>query len=206
MTAVGLYEKYLLPKILNCVMKSPDLTEIRAKLVPEATGRVLEVGIGSGLNLPFYTGNVTVVGLDPSVELQVYAREVAARCGVDVDFVNSSSEQIPSADNDFDSVVITWTLCSIPDPAKALHEIRRVLKPSGKLIFAEHGLSPDPGVAAWQSRINPIWRRVGGGCNLNRKMDELIAQAGFRFEALTMGYIPGPKFATYNFQGIARPA
>ena len=206
MTAVGLYEKYLLPKILNCVMKSPDLTEIRAKLVPEATGRVLEVGIGSGLNLPFYTGNVTVVGLDPSVELQVYAREVAARCGVDVDFVNSSSEQIPSADNDFDSVVITWTLCSIPDPAKALHEIRRVLKPSGKLIFAEHGLSPDPGVAAWQSRINPIWRRVGGGCNLNRKMDELIAQAGFRFEALTMGYIPGPKFTTYNFQGIARPA
>ena len=203
---MGLYEKYLLPKILNCVMKSPDLTEIRAKLVPEANGRVLEVGIGSGLNLPFYAGNVTVVGLDPSVELQDYGREVAARCGVDVDFVNGSGEQIPSEDNDFDSVVITWTLCSIPDPVQALQEIRRVLKPSGKLIFAEHGLSPDPGVAIWQSRINPIWKLVGGGCNLNRKMDELIAQAGFRFDALTTGYIPGPKFATYNFRGIARPA
>ena len=201
-----LYEKYLLPKILNTVMKSPDLTEIRAKLIPEATGNVLEVGIGSGLNLPFYEGNVNVVGLDPSVELQVYAREVAERSGVDVDFLSHRGEEIPCEDNYFDSVVITWTLCSIPDPVQALQEIRRVLKPSGKMIFAEHGLSPDASVAKWQARINPIWKVVGGGCNLNRKIDELIVQAGFSFDALTEGYIPGPKFATYNFQGIARPA
>lgn len=202
---MGLYEKYVLPKILNSVMKSPDLTEIRAKLVPEATGRILEVGIGSGLNLPFYEGRVEIVGLDPSAELQVYAREVAARCGVDVDFLSGSGEQIPSEDNYFDSVVMTWTLCSIPDPVQALQEIRRVLKPSGKMIFAEHGLSPDQKVASWQSRINPIWRLVGGGCNLNRKIDELIRCAGFRIETITTGYIPGPKFATYNFRGIARP-
>lgn len=202
---MGLYEKYVLPKILNSVMKSPDLTEIRAKLVPEATGRILEVGIGSGLNLPFYEGRVEIVGLDPSAELQVYAREVAARCGVDVDFLSGSGEQIPSEDNYFDSVVMTWTLCSIPDPVQALQEIRRVLKPSGKMIFAEHGLSPDQKVASWQSRINPIWRLIGGGCNLNRKIDELIRCAGFRIETITTGYIPGPKFATYNFRGIARP-
>lgn len=202
---MGLYEKYLLPKILNTVMKSPDLTDIRAKLVPQATGTVLEVGIGSGLNLPFYEGNVKVVGLDPSLELQVYAREVAAESGIDVDFLTYSGEEIPTENNYFDSVVITWTLCSIPDPVKALHEIRRVLKPSGKMIFAEHGLSPDRGVAKWQSRINPMWKIVGGGCNLNRKMDELIVQAGFNFDALAEGYLPGPKFATYNFRGIARP-
>ena len=203
---MSLYGKYLLPKIMNSVMKSPDLTEIRAKLVPEATGNVLEVGIGSGLNLPFYEGNVKIVGVDPSVELQVYAREVAEHSGVDVDFLSGSGEEIPSEDNYFDSVVITWTLCSIPNPVQALQEIRRVLKPSGKMIFAEHGLSPDVNVAKWQSRINPIWKVIGGGCNLNRKIDELIVQAGFRFDALTEGYIPGPKFATYNFRGIARPA
>lgn len=201
---MGFYEKYLLPKILNAVMKAPELTRIRAQLIPEATGKVLEVGIGSGLNLPFYESNVKVTGIDPSMELQVYAREVATRSGVEVDFLSLSGEDIPCEDNYFDSVVITWTLCSIPNPAKALEEIRRVLKPSGKMIFAEHGLSPDAGVAKWQSRINPVWNVIGGGCNLNRKIDELIGQAGFSFDALAKGYIPGPKFATYNYRGVAK--
>lgn len=201
---MGFYEKYLLPKILNAVMKAPELTSIRAQLIPEATGKVLEVGIGSGLNLPFYESNVKVTGIDPSMELQVYAREVATRSGVEVDFLSLSGEDIPCEDNYFDSVVITWTLCSIPNPAKALEEIRRVLKPSGKMIFAEHGLSPDAGVAKWQSRINPVWNVIGGGCNLNRKIDELIGQAGFSFDALAKGYIPGPKFATYNYRGVAK--
>jgi ubiquinone/menaquinone biosynthesis C-methylase UbiE len=201
---MGFYEKYLLPKILNSVMKAPELTNLRAQLVPEATGNVLEVGIGSGLNLPYYTGDVKVTGIDPSTELQVYAREVAERSGVEVDFLSLSGEDIPCEDNTFDSAVITWTLCTIPNPASALAEIRRVLKPSGKMIFAEHGLSPDAGVAKWQSRINPVWKVIGGGCNLNRKIDEMISQAGFTFDALATGYIPGPKFATYNYRGVAK--
>ena len=201
---MGFYEKYLLPKILNSVMKAPELTSLRAQLVPEATGNVLEVGIGSGLNLPYYTGDVKVTGIDPSTELQVYAREVAERSGVEVDFLSLSGEDIPCEDNTFDSAVITWTLCTIPNPASALAEIRRVLKPSGKMIFAEHGLSPDASVARWQSRINPVWKVIGGGCNLNRNIDEMISQAGFTFEALETGYIPGPKFATYNYRGVAK--
>lgn len=200
---MGFYEKYLLPKILNAVMKSPELTNIRAQLVPQATGRVLEVGIGSGLNLPFYQDGVKVTGVDPSTELQVYAREVAERSAVEVDFLSLSGEDLPAEDNYFDSVVITWTLCSIPDPEKALAEIRRVLKPSGKMIFAEHGLSPDASVARWQSRINPVWKVIGGGCHLNRKIDRMISQAGFSFDAMSQGYIPGPKFATYNYRGVA---
>ncbi len=187
-------------------MKAPDLTDIRVQLVPEATGRILEVGIGSGLNLPFYEGDVKITGLDPSVELQVYAREVADSCGLDVEFISQSSEEIPCDNNSFDTVVMTWTLCSIPDPMRALEEIRRVLKPSGQLIFAEHGLSPEGNVAKWQSRINPLWKVIGGGCHLNRRMDRLINDSGFKFEVLAEGYIPGPKFATYNYRGIARPA
>ncbi len=201
---MGFYEKYLLPKILNAVMKAPELTNLRAQLVPQAEGNVLEVGIGSGLNLPYYSSDVKVTGIDPSTELQVYAREVAERSGVEVDFLSRSGEDIPCEDNYFDSAVITWTLCTIANPARALEEIRRVLKPSGKMIFAEHGLSPDAGVARWQSRINPVWKVIAGGCNLNRKIDELIGQAGFRFDSLAEGYIPGPKFATYNYRGVAR--
>jgi ubiquinone/menaquinone biosynthesis C-methylase UbiE len=200
---MGLYEKYLLPKILNAVMKSPDLAHIRSQVVPKASGHVLEVGIGSGLNLPFYEKSVKVTGLDPSTELQVYAREVAKESGLDVEFIGQSGEEIPSEDNYFDSVVITWTLCTIPDPVRALGEIRRVLKPGGKMIFAEHGHSPDLDVSRWQARVNPLWRMLAGGCNLNRKMDDLIISSGFNFDSLAEGYIPGPKFATYNFRGVA---
>ncbi|MFP6808680.1 MAG: class I SAM-dependent methyltransferase [Pseudomonadales bacterium] len=201
---MGLYERYLLPKLLNAVMKSPDLELIRSQIVPEATGRVLEVGIGSGLNLPFYNDDVKVTGLDPSAELQVYAREVAEKEGIDVEFIGLSGEDIPSEDNFFDSIVITWTLCTIPDPVKALAEMRRVLKPGGKMIFAEHGLAPDTAVAKWQSRINPVWKLVAGGCNLNREIDKMITDTGFKLDALAQGYIPGPKFATYNYRGVAR--
>ncbi len=201
---MGFYEKHVLPKFLNLVMKAPEMTKIRAQIVPEATGNVLEVGIGSGLNLPFYQPGVKVTGVDPSTELQVYAREVAERTGVDVEFLGLSGEDIPAEDNYFDSAVITWTLCTIPDPHQALSEIRRVLKPGAKMIFVEHGLSPDAGVARWQSRVNPVWNVIGGGCNLNRKIDEIITGAGFSFDALTKGYIPGPKLATYNYRGVAK--
>ncbi len=203
---MGIYEKYFLPKLINFAMKAPEMRALRKRLVPLAEGNVLEIGIGSGLNLPYYDKGVKVTGLDPSLELQVYAREVADEAGLDVDFIGLSGEEIPAEDNSFDSVVMTWTLCSIPEPAAAVAEIRRVLKPSGKLIFAEHGKSPDANVAKWQDRLNPMWGVIGGGCNLNRQMDKLYEDGGFAFDDIERGYIEGPRFATYNYRGVARIA
>lgn len=200
---MGIYEKYLLPKMLNAAMKQPAFRELRQKLVPLARGRVLEIGIGSGLNLPYYDRSVHVTGLDPSLELQAYARDVAREAGVDVDFIGLSGEDIPADDNAFDSVVMTWTLCTIPDPASALEEIRRVLKPGGKIIFAEHGEAPDANIARWQQRVNPVWKVIGGGCNLNRRIESLYQNGGFRFDDIERGYLPGPRIATYNYRGIA---
>ena len=200
---MGFYERYLLPKLLNLAMQAPAMTRLRSQLIPQAHGRVLELGIGSGLNLPFYDKDVQVIGVDPSLELQVYAREIAKDQNLDVSFVAESAERLPFEDNYFDSAVITWTLCTIQDPAAALREVRRTLKPSGKLIFSEHGRSPDAAVARWQNRINPVWKKIGGGCNLNRRPDVTMTQTGFTFADLTEGYIKGPKWATYTYHGVA---
>jgi len=203
---MSIYEKYFLPKLLNLVMKSPELTELRRQWVPEATGTVLEVGIGSGLNLPFYKAGVKVIGVDPSLELQQYALEIAKESGLDVDFLTQGCEDLPLGTDSVDSVVVTWTFCTIPQPERALVEIRRVLKPNGRLVFVEHGLAKDESVARTQNRINPLWRRLAGGCHLNRKPDRLLIDAGFKFESIKEGYVPGPKFATYNYRGIAKLA
>ena len=177
---MGLYRRFVLPRLINLAMKDKAAEARRLELIPQAKGAVLEVGIGSGLNLPFYSSAVTHVhGIDPSPELLSMARGKIESLSYTVELVCQSAEQLPLDSGSMDTVVTTWTLCSIPDPGMALREMKRVLRPGGMLLFVEHGASPDPRVAAWQRRINPIWRRVAGGCNLNRKIDELIKSAGF---------------------------
>jgi ubiquinone/menaquinone biosynthesis C-methylase UbiE len=163
---------------------------------------VLEIGVGSGLNLPLYGPAVErVYGIDPSPELLDRARKQMA--GVPGSLVRTSAEQLPFAAAAFDTLVMTWTLCSIPNPSAALTEMRRVLKLGGRLLFVEHGLSPEPRVIRWQHRLTPCWRRIGGGCHLDRKMDDLIRTAGFRLDALETGYMKGPKPWTFMYQGTA---
>jgi ubiquinone/menaquinone biosynthesis C-methylase UbiE len=201
---MSLYAKYVLPRITNLAMSNPEMRRLRAAWIPKARGEVLEVGIGSGLNLAFYSSEVQrVYGVDPSVELQQMARK---RLGsIDVEFLSQSAEEpLPLANASIDTVVLTWTLCSIADPQRALQEMKRVLKASGRLIFVEHGRAPDAGVVVWQDRLTPLWKRIGGGCHLNRKIDEMIKGAGFHIPELTTSYIPGPRPMTYMYQGIAQ--
>jgi len=203
---MGLYNKYVLPKVLNCTCGSKPIQYQRKKVVPLAEGIVLDVGIGSGLNIPFYDMNKIdkVLGLDPSEELNNIAKGVAEENEVNIDFMLCGAEDIPLPDNHVDTLLITYTMCTIPAVAEANKEMLRVLKPGGKLIFCEHGLAPDANVAKWQGRINPIWGKIAGGCNLNRNIPELITSAGFEIENLEQMYLPStPKFAGYNYWGCA---
>jgi len=203
---MGLYAKHILPRLIDLVMRNKESAHLRAEWLPRARGAVLEVGIGSGLNLPFYPSEVQrIYGVDPSVELQAMARKRMAARPLDVRFLTQSAgAPLPLADASVNTVVVTWTLCSIANVAEALQQMKRVLKPDGHLIFLEHGRAPDPGVAAWQDRLTPFWRRVAGGCHLNRKPDELIDAAGFQITELKTGYLPGPRPMTYTYQGLAR--
>ena len=205
---MGFYAKYVLPSLIDVVMRNRDTARLRAEWVPRARGKVLEIGIGSGLNLPFYSSEVQhVFGVDPSAELQRMARKRAEEIPVKVEFLSQSAEApLPLSDASIDTVVVTWTLCSIANAAQALQQMRRVLKPAGHLIFLEHGRAPDPGVIIWQNRLTPLWKGVGGGCHLNRKIDDLIGGAGFQIVELTTCYLPGPRPLTYTYQGFAQPA
>jgi ubiquinone/menaquinone biosynthesis C-methylase UbiE len=205
---MGFYAKHVLPHAIDFAMRDKETSRIRAEVIPRAHGMVLEVGIGSGLNLPFYSDRVTrVYGVDPSLELQKIARTRARAASVAVEFLAQSAEEsLPLDDQSIDTVVITWTLCSIPDVSKALLQVKRVLKPIGQLIFVEHGLAPDPSVQSWQNRINPIWKPIAGGCNLNRKIDDLITSAGFEMSELQTTYLPGPRPLTFTYRGIAQQA
>jgi len=189
-------------------MRNKESARLRTAWIPQASGEALEVCIGSGLNLPFYSSDVKrVYGVDPSRELQRMARKRTVGQPVNVEFLSQSAEgPLPLPDESMDTVVMTWTLCSIPNPLEALAQMRRVLKPGGKLIFIEHGRAPDRGVAIWQDRLTPTWKRIGGGCHLNRKVDELITQAGFQITELRRFYLPGPRPMTYTYQGLARVA
>ena len=199
------YERHLLPWLLDLACGLKPFSRQRQKVVPLATGRVLEIGIGTGLNFRYYDKARTaqVIGLDPGVEMHRLARKRASAAGIGVQLVGLSAERIPFDDGAFDTVLTTYTLCTIPDPAAALQEMRRVLKPGGRLIFCEHGLARDASVRAWQRRMTPGWSKMAGGCHLDRDIPALLQQAGFRFVDLQTGYLPGPRPFAYNFRGVA---
>ncbi len=199
-----LYDRYVLPHLIEFSMSRADATRIRSAYIPRARGSVLEIGIGSGLNLPFYTNAVQrLSGVDPSARLLAMARRRAADVAFPVELIEQGAERLPFSDASFDTVVVTWSLCSMADPAAALGETRRVLKPDGLFIFVEHGLAPDAGVRTWQNRLTPAWRRIAGGCHLNRPTAAMIRDAGFAIDDLRTEYIPGPRPLTFMYEGTA---
>jgi ubiquinone/menaquinone biosynthesis C-methylase UbiE len=202
---VGIYARCILPHLTDWTMQNDEAARYRALVVPHARGLVLEVGAGSGLNLPFYGPSVErLTALDPSPELLHKARKRAMGTRFPVALVEGGAERIPLADQSVDSVVMTWTLCSIAHPGRALAEIRRVLKPDGALWFAEHGLAPQRRVAAFQACFTPFWARFSGGCHLDRKIDDLLLAAGFRLEEFAAQYAKGPRIFSYQYSGCAR--
>lgn len=203
---MGFYQEQIVPLLINLAMRQRRLSEYRGRVVAAAQGRVLEIGIGSGLNLPYYTRNVErVIGLDPSPKLLSMARRHLRPRAGPVDFIEGSAEAIPLENASIDTVLTTWTLCSIPDVTRALDEMRRVLRPGGRLLFVEHGRAPEPNVRRWQDRLTPVWQRIAGGCHLNRAIAALIESGGFNFERFETGYMRGPKPMTFMYEGSARP-
>jgi ubiquinone/menaquinone biosynthesis C-methylase UbiE len=202
---MGFYQDQICPFLINLSMRQRSFADYRRRVVPAAEGRVLEIGVGSGLNLPFYSQRAwQVIGLEPSPKLIALARR-AERAAGRAQFIEGSAEEIPLKDGTVDTVVMTWTLCSIPDASRALGEIRRVLRPGGRLLFAEHGRAPEPNVARWQDRLTPIWQRFAGGCHLNRAVGSLIEGAGFALDRCETGYMRGPRPLTFMYEGSARP-
>ncbi|MES1930769.1 phospholipid methyltransferase [Salinisphaera dokdonensis CL-ES53] len=199
------YERYCLPRLLDFACGVRPVRRQRDKIVPLARGEVLEVGIGTGLNLPHYRAEQIerIWGLDPATQMNRTTRKRLAGTGLDLELMTLSAEQIPVEDDRFDTVVLTYTLCSIPDPVAALREMKRTLRPGGRLLFCEHGLAPEPSVARWQRRLTPAWRRIAGDCHMDRDVPALLDAAGFSVDDLQQGYIPGPRVLTYNYWGEA---
>lgn len=201
------YERHILPTALDLACGMPMISRMRQLVVPQAAGRVLEVGIGTGLNMRHYNKQqvTNITGLDPALQMHPLALERIARAGLPVDLVGLSAEKIPLLDASFDTVLITYTLCTIPDAHSALLEMHRVLKPTGKLLFCEHGHAPDASVVRWQERLQPLWGKVAGGCHLGRDIPALLRGAGFTLPSLETGYLPGPKPFTFHYWGEALP-
>jgi ubiquinone/menaquinone biosynthesis C-methylase UbiE len=204
---MGIYKSFVLPKLTHWVCSQKDIARQRRRIVPLARGRVLEIGMGSGLNLPFYNPDRIefVWGLDPSEGLMKMAEQKAVRLPFQVRLTAISGEKIPLENKSVDTVLVTYTLCSIPDVSKALKEMHRVLKPNGRLLFCEHGRSPDPSVIRWQDSLNPLWMKVSGGCHLNRPISGLIQNSRFHINHLDMQYMSPIKLISYNYLGSAIP-
>ena len=204
---MSLYDKYILPKVVHLACKAEPNRQQREKVIPLAKGSVLEVGIGSGLNLPFYNGDKVnhLTAIDPSKAIWRENTVNTGQLPFSFEFIVAQAEDIPSDNNSFDTVVITYTLCTIADSQKALSEIRRVLKPTGKLLFCEHGKSPEKSIQRWQHIINPVWSLLGGGCNLTRNIPVLLETNGFKINQMDANYIPGWKPASFDYRGIAKP-
>ncbi len=201
---MGFYSSWLFPRLLDRIMRQQQMLPFRQRIGKAASGRVLDVGIGSGLNLPFYGGQTErVFGIDPSSELLRFAEERARMTSTPVELLRGSGEALPIDDKSIDTVVVTFTLCTVTNAATVLAEVRRVLRPGGRLLFAEHGRAPEAGVARWQDRLTPVWRRLAGGCHLNRKPDDLIRSAGFRLDSLETGYLKGPRPMVFVYAGSA---
>jgi ubiquinone/menaquinone biosynthesis C-methylase UbiE len=200
---MALYRDHVLPCLTHLAMSNHCLIDYRRRMMSRARGRVLEIGIGSGLNLPFYGGQVaSVYGIDPAAAL---LRRASKQPVAALELVKGSAEIIPFDNDVFDTVVTTWTLCTIPQVITALRDMRRVLRPDGRLLFVEHGLAPDRGVTWWQHRLTPCWKCLGGGCHLNRKIDDLVKASGFHIDELHTGYMQGRNPFAFMYEGVARP-
>jgi len=203
---MGLYDRFLLPPLLNAAMSAKPIRYQRKKVVPRAQGRVLEIGFGAGHNLPFYDASKVshLWALEPSQEMRARAAERVSQSTIPLEFLDLPSEQIPLENEAADTILITYTLCTIPDVIKALGEMRRVLKNNGRMIFCEHGEAPDENVRKWQRRVTPAWKFIGGGCHVGRQIPKLIQDSGFRIEGMETMYLPGtPRFAGFNYWGDA---
>jgi ubiquinone/menaquinone biosynthesis C-methylase UbiE len=203
---MGFYSDIILPRLGDLAMRNKQLVPYRERVIGAAEGRVLEIGVGSGKNLPFYRPPVReVLALEPAPRLITMARSASCTSSMPVTFIEASAEAIPLDEHSVDTIVTTWTLCSIPQAATALADMRRVLRQGGKLLFVEHGLAPDEGVRRWQDWLTPAWPRISGGCHLNRPIRSMIEGTGFRIDRIETGYMPGPKPMTFMYEGSARP-
>eukprot|EP01031_Cornospumella_fuschlensis_P050798 gene50798-62129_t len=196
---MGFYDRHVLPRLIDYACGMGEVMKTRSKIVPQAEGRVLEIGIGTGLNLGFYDPAKVqvVIGVDPAAQMQALARQRADAITIPVETIALELGEIQASDASFDSIVCTFTLCTIPDAPAALKEMRRVLKPGGRLLFAEHGLAPDAPVVRWQHRLTPLWKPFAGGCHLNRDIPRLIEAGGFAIRELHTGYLQGPRPMTF---------
>ena len=204
---MSFYEKKILPKVLDLLCGSSPINYQRKKIVPKVSGNVLEIGIGSGLNLPHYNvSNISnITALDPAEELTDIAKKRISELDLDIDVINCGAEEIPLESKSFDSILVTYTLCSIENLDDSMKEIRRVIKDDGTLFFCEHGIAPDLKTKNWQNRINPIWKRLMGGCNINRNIPEIISNSNLEIVDLETMFLPStPRIAGFNYWGTAR--
>ena len=205
---MGVYRDHLLPRMQNKVMDRKDLREVRSRVCSALSGDVVEVGFGTGLNAPHYPDGIQrIAAVEPSALCMRIAQPRITATSVKVELAGLTGEKLDLPSGEFDAALSTWTLCTIPDVDAALAEIRRVLKPSGTFHFVEHGRGPDPDVARWQSRVEPAWKRVAGGCHVTRDISGLVERAGFRIDSVRTYYMSGePKIFGYTFEGVATKA